>query len=211
MWTPKIFFPLLLFVLTSCTQEESFRSDVLLQDVRKSEMRADAKRMNSSSVSSTAIYENPAGEWMIIPGASSRLHRTANGITANFKTDHLIPGNAYTLWFVVFGDAPGPPSSTYAAGHIVGQSGKGNFSGHLSVGDEFDAPINLTVFDNPLTAEVHLALRTHGPAQPGIIPDQINTMNGGCTTGFPSGPTLHPDSDETGYCANIQVAMHPGN
>ena len=134
-----------------------------------------------------------------IDGASSTIHRNEDGITVNFNTNGLIPGNAYTLWFVIFGNAPGPPTSTYAAGHIVGGSGKGNFSGHKSVGE---------IFNNPLTAEVHLALRTHGPAQPGMIPTQIHTMNGGCESGFPSGPSLHADSDESGYCANVQVAIH---
>ncbi len=149
------------------------------------------------------IYENPVGEFMVIPGATSKLHRSANGITVNFKTKNLIPNNAYTMWWVIFGDAPGPPILvTYAAGHIAGGSGNGNFSSHLSVGE---------IFNNPLTAEVHLALRTHGPAQPGMIPDQIQTMEGGCLSGFPSGPALHPDSEVVGYCANIQVAMHPAN
>ena len=56
-----------------------------------------------------------------------------------------------------------------------------------------------------------MALRTHGPAQPGMIPDQLQTIDGGCNLdiGFPSGPSLHADSDMVGYCANIQVAMHP--
>ena len=145
-----------------------------------------------------------------IEGASSTIHRNKNGITVNFKTNGLISGNAYTLWFVVF-DGPGPPYSTYAAGHIVGGSGKGNFSGHISVGDILDHPMDpeiKRVFNNPLTAEVHMALRTHGPAQPGMIPSQIHTMNGGCESGFPSGPSLHPDSDIKGYCANVQVGMH---
>ncbi|MBB4080578.1 hypothetical protein GGR28_003213 [Lewinella aquimaris] len=208
----KILLSLLaLFVLASCTKDEQFALNTSESDVQRIGASALAKGKARGKSESVAIYENPAGEWMIIPGAHSELRRTKNGITAHFKTENLIPGNAYTLWFVVFGDEPGPPSSTYAAGHIVGASGKGNFSGHLHLGDGFDAPRTLTEFDSPLTAEVHLALRTHGPAQPGIIPSQINTMDGGCTSGFPSGPSLHPDSDEVGYCANIQVAVHPGN
>jgi len=172
----------------------------------------DVDNFSRATKSSVPILEKPngpEGDFLEINGASSTLHRNKNGITVNFNTNGLIPGNAYTLWFVVFGDAPGPPSSTHAAGHIVGGSGKGNFSGHISVGDSFD---NLNVFNNPLTAEVHMALRTHGPAQPGMIPEQIQTINGGCLLpeiGFPSGPFLYPDSDEVGYCANIQVAMHP--
>jgi len=168
-----------------------------------------SKKANNLLKSTLPIMESPDGVMIEVMGASSTLHRTENGITVNFKTDGLIPGNAYTLWFVVFGDAPGPPSSTHAAGHIVGGSGNGNFSGHLSVGDMFDTPNNnMPVFNNPLTSNIHIVLRTHGPAQPGMIPDQISTINGGCTNGFPSGPVLHADSDLVGYCANIQVAFH---
>ncbi len=207
MLTHRILLSLLvLFLLASCTQDESFVLDAPETYVKTSE----SSDLSKGKAESIAIYANPAGEMMIVPGAHSELRRTANGITGHFKTENLIPGNAYTLWFVVFGDEPGPPSSTFAAGHIVGGSGKGNFSGSLHVGDGFDDPKTVTIFDTPLTAEVHLALRTHGPAQPGMIPSQIHSMNGGCVSGFPSGPLLHADSDEVGYCANVQVAMHPG-
>mgnify|MGYP001813885601 FL=1 len=186
-----------IMVLFSCSNEPIIESEMSLQSI------ASKAAINKSTVS---VQNHNHVE---IPGSSSTIHRNKNGITVNFKTDGLIPGNAYTLWFVVFGDAPGPPSSTYAAGHIVGGSGEGNFSGHLSVGDIFDAPnSNMPVFDTPLTAEVHMALRSHGPAQPGMIPEQIQTLDGGCTSGFPTGPVLHPDSDLLGYCANIQVAIH---
>ena len=182
-------------VLFSCSSEPIIESETSLQSV------ASKAAANKSTV---VIVDHNRVD---IEGTSSTIHRNKNGITVNFKTDGLIPGNAYTLWFVVFGETPGPPSSTHAAGHIVGGSGKGNFSAHLSLGDIFG---NMKVFNNPLTAEVHMALRTHGPAQPGMITDQIQTINGGCTSGFPSGGGfLHPDSDIVGYCANIQVAVHP--
>ncbi|QCX37958.1 hypothetical protein FF125_05740 [Aureibaculum algae] len=133
----------------------------------------------------------------------STLHRNRDGIAVSFKTNGLIPGNVYTLWYVIFGETSGPPTSTYAGGIISDGNGNGNFTAQKSIGE---------IFNNPLTAEVHLALRTHGQAQPGMIASQIQTMDGGCLLpdiGFPSGPTLHPDSDQLGYCANIQVAMHP--
>lgn len=201
--TVKFLSLVIIMVLFSCSSEPIIESETSLQSV------ASKAAANKSTV---AIVDYTLEE---ITGASSTLHRNKNGITVNFKTDGLIPGNAYTLWFVVFGDAPGPPSSTHAAGHIVGGSGNGDFSGHISVGDIFDTPSpngSMPVFKTPLTAEVHIALRTHGPAQPGMIPSQIQTIDGGCRLpdiGFPSGPTLHADSDIEGYCANVQVAIHP--
>ena len=142
---------IIIMVLFSCSSEPIIQSETTEQ----SGLNKSAAKKSSISV----MDEN--GE---IKGASATLSRKENGISANLRTIGLIPGNAYTLWFVVFGDSPGPPSSTHAAGHIVGGSGKGNFSGHLSVGDLFD---NMNVFNNPLTAEVHMALRTHGPVQQG--------------------------------------------
>ena len=200
--TVKFLSLVIIMVLFSCSKEPAIdvtsESNILGQSV------ASKAAANKSTV---LILDHNEDD---IVGTSSTLHRNKNGITVNFKTKGLIPGNAYTLWFVVFGDAPGPPTgSTHAAGHIVGGSGKGNFSAHLSVGDIFD---NMKVFNNPLTAEVHMALRTHGPAQPGMMPDQIQTIDGGCLLpeiGFPSGPFLHPDSDVVGYCSNIQVGIHP--
>ena len=194
--TVKLFSLAIIMVLSSCSDEPIIESKAADQSIE------------SKSNKSTVLVKDYNHE--DITGTSSTIHRNKNGITVNFKTNGLIPGNAYTMWFVVFGDAPGPPSSTHAAGHIVGGSGKGNFSAHLSVGDIFD---NEKIFDNPQTAEVHMALRSHGKAQPGMIPSQIQTLDGGCNPdiSFPTGPILHPDSDVVGYCANIQVAIHEVN
>jgi len=166
----------------------------------------DVDIISRATHSTVSVFENPngpEGDLVEIMGTSSTIHRNENGITVNFKTENLIPNNVYTLWWVVFGNPTGPPTLiTYAAGHITGGNGKGNFSSHLNVGPDFN---------NPLTAEVHLALRSHGPLQPDMMPEQIQTINGGCTSGYESGPALYPDSDVVGYCANVQVAMHPSN
>ena len=212
MLTKKLFFFLLVcFAMISCNKEETLMADHSTID---NLTLTGAETLTGAGLrtppTSVVIQENPdgppMGPFVEIPGTSSTLHRNANGITVNFNTTGLIPGNAYTMWFVIFGDAPGPPILvTYAAGHVVGNSGNGNFSAHLSTGE---------IFDNPLTAEVHLALRTHGPVQPEMMPEQIQTIDGGCLLpdiGFPSGPALYPDADIVGYCANVQVAMHPAN
>jgi len=183
---------LIAMVLFSISCNES--DEPIIEAINDSE---DVNTFSKKAQSSVPVMDE-TGE---IEGASATLIRNKNGITANFKTNGLKPGNAYTFWFVVFGETPGPPKSTFAAGHIVGGSGKAQFSGHKSFEEG--------VFENPLTAEVHLVVRTHGPAQPGMIPSMIHTIGGGCESGFPSGPGLHADSDVVGYCANVQVAIHP--
>ncbi len=192
---------LIIMVLFSCSNEPLIESEMLDQSV---------VNKSAANKSSVPVLERPDGpphgDFFEIKGASSTLHRNKNGITVNFKTNGLIPNNAYTMWLVVFGDAPGPPTQiSYGAGHIAGGSGNGNFSGHLNTGPSFN---------NPLTAEIHVALRSHGQAVPGMIPDQIHTFDTGCDPDLtlPEGPGLiWPDSDEVGYCANVQVAVHPAN
>ncbi len=200
--TVKFLSLVIIMVLFSCSSEPIIESETSLQSV------ASKAAANKSKV---VVLEKPGGfpngEFLVIDGASSTIHRNKNGITVNFNTNGLIPGNAYTMWFVVFnvpGTPPGPPTqSSYGAGHIVGGSGNGNFSGHLNTGPGFD---------KPLTAEIHVVIRSHGQAVPGMIPDQIHTFEGGCNPDltFPEGPgRIWPDSDEVGYCANVQLAIHP--
>ncbi len=207
MLTKKLlFFLLVCFVMTSCNKGDTLLADNSTVDnatIDNSILTGADIRTPATTV---VIQENPdgppMGPFVDILGTSSKLNRSANGITVNFKTNGLIPGNAYTMWWVVFGETPGPPTVTYAAGHVANGNGKGNFSSHQSVSE---------TFNNPLTAEIHLALRSHGPVQPEMMPEQIQTINGGCLLpdiGFPSGPALYPDSDIVGYCANVQVAIH---
>lgn len=203
MLTKKLFFFLLVcFAMTSCNKEDTLQAD---------QTTVDNATIDNSTLTGAdlkipitlpkAVVVDESGE---ITGVST-LQRKANGIKVNFNTSGLIPGNAYTLWWVILNDdgMGRPILVTHADGLVVNRSGKGNFSSRLSVGE---------IFNTPLTAEVHLALRTHGPVQPGMMPDQIQTIDGGChpDIGFPSGPALHPDSDVLGYCANVQVAMHLG-
>ncbi len=178
----------MVMAFSACEKEPLVENDPVVQETLK----------KASNKTTTPIMDH-TGEY--VEGAVSTIHRKSNGVTVHFKTEELIPNNAYTLWWIVFGETPGPPIlMTHAAGHIAGGNGKGNFSAHLSVGEDFSSP---------LSAEIHLALRSHGPAQPGMIAEQIHTIDGGCTSGYPSGPALYPDSDVEGYCANVQVAMHP--
>jgi len=168
----------------------------------------DVDFFSKATQSSVPVFERPGGfpdgDFLEITGATSTIKRNKNGIVGNISTSGLIPNNAYTMWFVVFADTQiGPPPSYFAAGHLAGGSGKGNFSARLNAGPEFQ---------NPLTAEVHMVIRSHGQAVPGMIPNQIHTFDEGCSTVLPQGPgRIWPDSDELGRCANVQVAIHPPN
>jgi hypothetical protein len=141
------------------------------------------------------------------PVGSSKLVRTSNGISANFKTDALKTGNAVTLWFVVFnypenclagpykcspldmGDTAAKGDFLYASGHVLGS---GNFAGHLNAGDNSRSGLaeNRGCQDctpgliEPESALVVLAIHDHGPALTGqALQAQISTFLGDCHNG----------------------------
>jgi hypothetical protein len=86
------------------------------------------------------------------PIGTSKLVRTGNGLSADFYTEGLTPGNAVTLWFVIFnhpglcsGGMCGPDDMgvnnpaqgdfLFGGGHVVGDDGVETFGGHLKAGD----------------------------------------------------------------------------
>lgn len=131
-----------------------------------------------------------------VPGASSTLVRTKDGITVTIHTSELDPGAAYTVWWVIFNNPENcvggcgeddlfrngaNASVVWATGHVIGNNGVGNFAAHLK---EEDNPSGLVLFGPGLQdaegAAVHLIVRTHGQPIPGVVNEQISTVNGGC-------------------------------
>ena len=167
------------------------------------------------------------GSFEPVPGASSQLIRTDGGITGQVRTNSLTPGDAYTLWMVVFnfpefcaapyacndGDIgmPGVEADVlYLTGKVIGGSGMGGFAGHMAIGDTSgsifnvaDAPFPLPPavgLLNPGGAEVHLVVHTHGQKLPEYMPSMIQSFAGGCVDpGAPfSGVFIEPEWGEPG-------------
>jgi hypothetical protein len=175
--------------------------------------------------------------WTWDPGANlgtSTLVRTQSGLSATFHSSQLTPGHAVTLWFIIFNN-PGACYTTPCSvqdvlfnpdaqadflaggGHVIGASGSGNFGGHLEVGDisgsgKTEIGMPAVGLLDPLNAEVHLALHSHGPAVPGPgLPAMISTFTGGCAVflgpfGIAGGPADVPDA--VGECSTIQASIH---
>ena len=183
---------------------------------------ADAK---TNTKSTAQIFNGVTGEII----GESTLNRNGNGITVNFKTNKLMPGHAYTLWWVVWNNpelCAGPacgladfPNANqvevellYAAGSVAGNNGKGNFSAHLKVGDTTGS-VNEDIFGLPSygglknahKAEIHAVLRSHGPKVPGLVNEQINSYEGGCVVNFAPFAEI---PDEVGECGDIIAAIH---
>ena len=208
----KIGIALLVMVAFSCSKESVLDE---LQSVKAS----------TNMKSSTDIFNAVTGDVI----GTSTLHRNSKGMTVNFKTEGLMPGHAYTLWWVIWNKpenciVPGACSEAdfanalnvevqllYATGHVAGNNGKGNFSAHInenndngSIHELFGLP-NFGGLQNAQTAEVHAVLRSHGPKIPGQVSSQIGSYEGGCTVFLPAFTEI---PDEVGECGDIISALH---
>jgi hypothetical protein len=124
-----------------------------------------------------------------VPGATSTVERTANGISITLQTSGLPEGHAITMWALIFNNPGACPaggcdesrgdlglagvqgSVQHVTGHIFGSTG--TFSGYVAVGDAASAFIGPGLLD-PFGAEIHLIVRDHGVLSPDIITDQFN-------------------------------------
>jgi hypothetical protein len=127
-----------------------------------------------------------------IPGASSTLVRTPNGISVTLETSGLPAGHAFTMWALIFNDPtacdgvchemegdlniPGVHGSVYrVTGHVVGEIS--SFAGVVLVGDAANAARGPGLLD-PYGAEIHLIVRDHGVAGTGdLLQDQFNNIS----------------------------------
>ena len=74
-----------------------------------------------------------------------------------------------------------------ADGHVIDQSGDARYAAGLVKGDTSEAVIGPGLLD-PIFAEIHLVLRSHGPAKAGKLDDMLYSINGGCADKFPNPP-----------------------
>lgn len=160
-----------------------------------------------ASVSTGPVVEIAPG-FPVVAGASSKIVRNDNGVTVSVSTT-VDPGT-YTMWMLVWNDpslcngggglvcdpaVDAMDCVLFAAGHVVGNNGTLNYSGHRRVFDNSGAigPPCADGLTNPQGAAIHLIIRTHGPKLPGQVNLQISTVDGGC---------------DVNACADVQAAAH---
>lgn len=217
-------------LLVSCGEEDSVSPQLTSTDNLESRTPA----VHCESVLVTGVPNN------IVVVGTTTLTRNKNGINMTIKAEDLVPGHAYTVWWVVwnypeFCDGPCDdpdifnadvqPEILFATGHVAGGSGKGNFGAGL---DENDATgtINQEFFGLPsygglhdaMHAEIHLVLRDHGPSIPGQVHEQISTYAGGCDPNDPNYngghgfiPFFTTTPDEVGECSSLFVSVLSGD
>jgi hypothetical protein len=166
---------------------------------------------------------------------TSMLVRSEHGVSFSYSTSGLAPGHVVTVWVVVFNNpaacatrpctpadmGAGNPAAEgdflWGGGHVIGGSGRANFGGHLRVGDVSGsglAEVGGTALGllNPMTAEIQLALHSHGPAVPGqVLKSQLTSFLGGCQVflgpdGIADGPEDMPVN--VGECSTFQGSVH---
>jgi hypothetical protein len=173
-----------------------------------------------------------------VPGAYSTLLRSSDGVTISLQTSGLIPGHAYTAWWVVFnnpelcnadgcgvddvGEALGSGSNPIgigilrAGGVVVGADGRLSFGASLvegsTVGCQTSVPFKgvCTALVDSSKAQVNLVLHDHGPAIAGQISTQIGSFEGGCKSYIhgPSGTELVPYGLGSYECFSPQASPH---
>ena len=216
------FLSVILLGLYSCQEE-------IINETQISEFDLSHKKINSSKTTVDVI--NPIQGEVV---GSATLHRNSNGLTFNYNSNALTPGYTYTVWWVIWNEPekcgiPGACNDTdfaiadmvevdvmNAGGHVIGNNGKGNFGGHLNAGDDSGSVNDL--FGLPaagglqegktFSAEVHLVLRSHGPAISGEVSSQISSYTGGCNDPF-AFPPFTEIPDEIGECGDIEFAIFP--
>jgi hypothetical protein len=167
------------------------------------------------------------------PVGSSRLTRNDGGVSYRVQTTGLEPGTATTLWIVIF-NHPEHCATTpcglpdlfvpevmadvaYAAGNVIGGSGRATFAGRRDVGDDSGSIMGewFGMPENGLAdargAEIHFIIRNHGPKIPGLVDEMISTFNAGCGPDAMEGAPPVPESLGThgpNTCVDVQFAVH---
>lgn len=185
---------------------------------------------------SEASVQRASVHWLAdlsaVDGAAAQLTRTGSGVSYTSRTTGLEKGHVVTTWWVIFNnpeecDNPVPAigsscnvpdlfnpdvegSVLWGGGNIVGNSGRTTIAGHLAEGE-------ITAFHplfvgtpgllDALGAEIHLVIRTHGPAIPGMIREMRTTFEGGCTPetsfGFGNGPNECAEPQAAAFAAPL--------
>jgi hypothetical protein len=163
-----------------------------------------------------------------IDGAKGTVRVGDSGARVRIKATHLEPGHAYSLWVVFFNDASlcvdgcnGPDlgvaggGSVWADGRVAPDSGQIVFNGWLEagagseyVGELPPPPFAFAAYEPGPNNEFHVVVRSHGPADPDIVEEQISTFGGGCEVNVGPQPGEigdFPVPSAPGECGEIQL------
>jgi hypothetical protein len=139
-----------------------------------------------SEIGTSPVFSIGPGHTFIdfVPGATSTLVRTSNGISVSLQTSGMPAGHAVTVWALIFnnpsacgaggcdesrGDLGVPAvqgSLQRVTGHVVGT--ESSFAGHLGIGEASQTASGPGLLD-PYGAQINLIVREHGVAASGEL------------------------------------------
>jgi hypothetical protein len=116
-----------------------------------------------------------------------------------------VPGNAYTVWFVVVNDPAACDATPCAPPQIIGdpvvdgqvtygedgevarRDGTARFGALIKAGPLLDGWLQVQGLDDPMGAEIHVVLNDHGPVIHDLKREMLSTYRAGCsdTSPFP--------------------------
>jgi hypothetical protein len=140
----------------------------------------------SAEIGTSPVFSIGPGHTFIgfVPGATSTLVRTPNGISVSLETSGLPAGHAVTVWALIFNNpsacGPGGCDETRGelatpavqgslqrvTGHVVGATS--SFAGHLAIGEASQTAFGPGLLD-PFGAQINLIVRDHGVAASGEL------------------------------------------
>jgi len=158
------------------------------------------------------VYTTPDGFLLgpAVPGAYATLVRNHNGLTTNVHTSVTSGPGPYTLWWIIFNDPAScefylctfdvPDLVVNATGKIVPPGGRANFSAWVGLGGPYSGEVLVgdPGLTNPEGALITLVIRYHGPAIPGMIPQQLTYHSADFCPGGGS------------PCVDEQIVVFPG-
>ncbi len=156
------------------------------------------------------------GAGTTVSPAGSSLSRNNDGIFFTLHSSGLPPGHAVTAWLAVFNNPencatrPCTPADfanpdvngtlLNTGGQIIGLDGTATYGAFRAVGDVTGARPGVGTGNglvDPGSAEIHIVLRSHGPAvlgDPTVLGQQLSIFGGGCTA--------------MNMCMNLQTSIH---
>lgn len=159
-----------------------------------------------------------------VPGARAHLDANRNGVTMRLDTSELPPRHGITVWWVIFNNPQACAGEgfctlddlvnnteavggevVYAAGNFTGGHGEAGFAARLNAGHH-DGEWFGNGFTNPLGAEIHLIVRSHGERIPRMADEQIRTYRGGCDNVSDDHPAADDGRRGPNTCEDIQFA-----
>lgn len=159
----------------------------------------------------------------VIEDAEAELEREGDSVELELETV-VDPDHTITVWWIVFnnpaacsdpcgsndlphrgGDPAVQASGFWATSGVADDDGEIELEAEL---EEGNPPGQMLPWATPgglldaEGAEIHIIVRTHGPEQPGLLYEQLNTVGGGCNNTPPAlgVPGSYP-------CEDIQAAI----